>query len=164
MAVQQIANLRRDYGVPGKSMGEAVRRAFSVQPVTDAVFKGCKGACDDAVKRIAAAGIGRAAVEQFTHMLFSRLLFVHFVSRKGWPYLKTDSFLHQKAVELDQLLKARPRPAEQLPRRCGDVRSHELKVTVLNIKETPLCCIRISGLYHKLYFSGANWLTSSEAS
>ena len=32
--VQQIANLWRDYGVLRKPMGEAVRNAFDVQPVT----------------------------------------------------------------------------------------------------------------------------------
>ena len=81
--VQQIANLWHDYGELGQTVGAAVRNAFSVQPVTDAFFKDYKAAYDDAVKLIA-AGIGQADAEQFTQTLFNRLLFVHFVSRKGW--------------------------------------------------------------------------------
>ena len=79
--VEQIANLWHDYGVSGKTMGEAVRNAFSVQPVTDAFFRDYKAAYDDAVSLIA-ANIERVDAEQFTQTLFNRLLFVHFVSRK----------------------------------------------------------------------------------
>ena len=82
--VQQIANLWRDYGESGLTMGEAVTRAFSVQPVTNAFFRDYKAAYDDAVQLIAAAGLRLADAEQFTQTLFNRLLFVHFVSRKGW--------------------------------------------------------------------------------
>ena len=81
--VQQIANLWHDYGESGLTVGEAVRNAFSVQPVTDAFFEHYKAAYDDAVKLIA-DGIGQADAEQFNQTLFNRLLFVHFVSRKGW--------------------------------------------------------------------------------
>ncbi len=81
--VQQIANLWHDYGESGLTLGEAVRNAFSVQPVTDAFFKDYKAAYDDAVKLIA-DGVGQEDAQQFTQTLFNRLLFVHFVSRKGW--------------------------------------------------------------------------------
>ena len=47
--VQQIANLWHEYGVLGKPVGEAVRSAFSVQPVTDAFFKDYKDAYDEAL-------------------------------------------------------------------------------------------------------------------
>ena len=88
--VQQIANLWHDYGVSGKTMGEAVRNAFSVQPVTDAFFRDYKAAYDDAVSLIA-ANIERVDAEQFTQTLFNRLLFVHFVSRKGWLKFNGDT-------------------------------------------------------------------------
>ena len=88
--VQQIANLWHDYGVSGKTMGEAVRNAFSVQPVTDAFFRDYKAAYDAAVSLIA-ANIERVYAEQFTQTLFNRLLFVHFVSRKGWLKLNGDT-------------------------------------------------------------------------
>ena len=88
--VQQIANLWHDYGKSGMTMGEAIRNAFSVQPVTDAFFKDYKAAYDDAVSLIA-DNIERVDAEQFTQTLFNRLLFVHFVSRKGWLKLNGDT-------------------------------------------------------------------------
>ena len=81
--VQQIANLWHDYGVLGKPMGEAVRNAFNVQPVTDGFFKDYKAAYDDAVALLTGQ-LGQIDAEQFTQTLFNRLLFIHFVSRKGW--------------------------------------------------------------------------------
>ena len=88
--VQQIANLWHDYGESGLTVGEAVRNAFSVQPVTDAFFKDYKAAYDAAVKLIA-DGIGQEGAQQFTQTLFNRLLFVHFVSRKGWLRFNGDT-------------------------------------------------------------------------
>ena len=88
--VQQIANLWHDYGVLGKPLGEAVRNAFSVQPVTDAFFKDYKAAYDDAVALLAAQ-LGQQDAEQFTQTLFNRLLFTHFVSRKGWLKFNQDA-------------------------------------------------------------------------
>ena len=88
--IQQIANLWRDYGVAGKTMGEAIRNAFSVQPVTDAFFRDYKDAYDAAVDLIATS-VERTNAEQFTQTLFNRLLFVHFVSHKGWLHLNGDT-------------------------------------------------------------------------
>ncbi len=88
--VQQIANLWHDYGEAGLTVGQAISNAFSVQPVTDAFFKDYKAAYDAAVQLIA-AGIGQADAEQFTQTLFNRLLFVHFVSRKGWLSFNDDT-------------------------------------------------------------------------
>ena len=88
--IQQIANLWRDYGVAGKTIGEAIRNAFSVQPVTDAFFRDYKDAYDAAVDLIATS-VERTNAEQFTQTLFNRLLFVHFVSHKGWLHLNGDT-------------------------------------------------------------------------
>ena len=66
-------------GVPQR----AFRDGFNVQPVTDEFFKDYKTAYDDAVARLS-AGMARTDAEQFTQTLFNRLLFIHFVSRKGW--------------------------------------------------------------------------------
>ena len=76
--------------VNGAVPQQAFRDAFDVQPVTDAFFKDYKAAYDDAVKLIA-DGIGRADAERFTQTLFNRLLFVHFVSRKGWLSFNDDT-------------------------------------------------------------------------
>ena len=88
--VQQIANLWQDYGESDKTMGEAIRNAFSVQPVTKAFFEDYKAAYDIAVNMIA-TGIGQSDAEQFTQTLFNRLLFIHFVSRKGWLRFNGDT-------------------------------------------------------------------------
>ena len=88
--VQQVANLWHDYGESGMTMGEAVRNAFSVEPVTNAFFRDYKAAYDDAVSLIG-ANIKRVDAEQFTQTLFNRLLFVQFVSRKGWLKFNGDA-------------------------------------------------------------------------
>ena len=88
--VQQIANLWHDYGELGKPLGEAVRNAFSVQPVTDAFFKDYKAAYDAAVALLAAQ-LEQQDAKQFTQTLFNRLLFTHFVSRKGWLKFNGDA-------------------------------------------------------------------------
>ena len=88
--VQQIANLWHDYGVLCKPLGEAVRNAFNVQPVTDAFFKDYKAAYDDAVALLSDQ-LERQDAEQFTQTLFNRLLFAHFVSRKGWLKFNGDT-------------------------------------------------------------------------
>ena len=89
-AVEQIANMWHDYGELGKTVGEAVRNAFSVQPVTNAFFKDYKAAYDTAADLIAAS-IGEDDAGQFTQTLFNRLLFVHFVNRRGWLTFNGDS-------------------------------------------------------------------------
>ena len=88
--VQQVANLWHDYGESGMTMDEAIRNAFSVEPVTNAFFRDYKAAYDDAVSLIA-ANIKRVDAEQFTQTLFNRLLFVQFVSRKGWLKFNGDT-------------------------------------------------------------------------
>ena len=88
--VQQVANLWHDYGELGLTMGEAFGNAFNVEPVTSAFFEEYKAAYDSAVKLIGAK-IGQADGEQYTQTLFNRLLFVHFVSRKGWLRLHGDA-------------------------------------------------------------------------
>ena len=88
--VQQLANLWHDYGELGKTMGESVRNAFSVQPVTDAFFKEYKTAYDSAVE-LMTGQLSLMDAKQFTQSLFNRLLFTHFVSRKGWLKLHGDT-------------------------------------------------------------------------
>ena len=85
--VQQIANMWNSYDKLGKTVREAIAIAFSVEPVTtdffkayDALFKNAKDQID---------GFGNTETEQdqkhiFTQTLFNRLMFVYFLSRKGW--------------------------------------------------------------------------------
>ncbi len=77
--LERVGSVIASGGVPQR----AFRDGFNVQPVTEAFFKDYKAAYDDAVARLS-AGMARADAEQFTQTLFNRLLFIHFVSRKGW--------------------------------------------------------------------------------
>ena len=61
----------------------AFRDGFDVQPVTDQFFADYKRVYDDTARRLAEAG-QRQDAEQFTQTLFNRLLFIQFISRKGW--------------------------------------------------------------------------------
>ena len=88
--VQQIANLWHDHGVLGKPMGEAIRNAFNVQPVTEAFFKDYKAAYDAAVTLLTGQ-LEQQDAEQLAQTLFNRLLFIHFVSRKGWLRFNGDA-------------------------------------------------------------------------
>ncbi|MDE2813143.1 MAG: hypothetical protein OXM01_08970 [Gemmatimonadota bacterium] len=80
--VQQIANLWHDYGELGKPMGAAVRSAFNVQPVTEALFKDYRPAYAAAVALLADQ-LERQDAEQFTQALFNRLLFTHFSAARA---------------------------------------------------------------------------------
>ena len=85
--VQQIANMWDNYGNRGKTIREAIEIAFSVEPVTKqffetyhSIFKNSEdqitGFEDDDQKHL------------FTQTLFNRLMFVYFLSRKGWLKFK----------------------------------------------------------------------------
>ena len=83
--VQQIARLWQDYGELGKSMGEAVRNAFSVEPVTRDFFAAYRNIFERAKSEIGGFNSGEEEQKHvFTQTLFNRLMFVYFLSRKGW--------------------------------------------------------------------------------
>ena len=84
---QQIAGMWESYGRQGKTIHEAIRAAFSVEPVTREFFRAYKDIFKDAESKIAGFGNDADGVEdkhRFTQMLFNRLMFIYFVSRKGW--------------------------------------------------------------------------------
>ena len=85
--VQQIANMWNSYDKLGKTVREAIAIAFSVEPVTTDFFKAYDALFKNAKDRI--DGFGNTETEQdqkhiFTQTLFNRLMFVYFLSRKGW--------------------------------------------------------------------------------
>ena len=88
-AVQQVSNIYWNWQT-SRSVRTALDEAFDVEPVTRDFFRDYKAAYDAAVDRLAGA-IDRQEAEQFTQTLFNRLLFVHFVSRKGWLRLNGDA-------------------------------------------------------------------------
>ena len=85
--VQQIANMWDNYGNRGKTIREAIEIAFSVEPVTKQFFETYHMIFKNAEEQIT----GFEDDEQkhrFTQTLFNRLMFVYFLSRKGWLKFK----------------------------------------------------------------------------
>ena len=85
-AVMQIANIFHEWERRG-SIHPALESAFDVEAVTREFFKEYKRVFDAALDKI--GGFGTDELEQeakklFTQTLFNRLMFVYFISRKGW--------------------------------------------------------------------------------
>ena len=70
----------------GQVPENAFRVGFDVQPVTNEFFKSYRDAYDQAVTALAES-IPTTSAEQFVQILFNRLMFIHFVSKKGWMTL-----------------------------------------------------------------------------
>ena len=82
---QQIANMWDNYGNKGKTLREAIAEVFNVEPVTREFFGAYRKLFEAAEEQI--TGFTTAEEEQkhlFTQTLFNRLMFVYFLSRKGW--------------------------------------------------------------------------------
>ena len=62
---------------------QAFKLGLSVQPVTQEFFRDYKTSYDKTVAKLSET-MDKAEAEQFTQTLFNRLLFIHFISRKGW--------------------------------------------------------------------------------
>ena len=67
----------------GEVPEDAFRRGLSVQPITQDFFRDYKAAYDRTVATLAET-MEKEEAEQFTQTLFNRLLFIHFISKKGW--------------------------------------------------------------------------------
>ena len=88
---QQIAKMWDNYGNKGMTLREAIDDAFSVEPVTRDFFETYRKLFEAAKEQI--TGFTSAEEEQkhlFTQTLFNRLMFVYFLSRKGWLKFKSD--------------------------------------------------------------------------
>ena len=88
--VEQIANMWSEQE-RGKSVREALQDAFSVEPVTQRFFEAYKRVFESAKARI--TGLRRESDElhRFTQLLFNRLMFIYFISRKGWLRINGDT-------------------------------------------------------------------------
>ena len=92
--IERIANMWDDYGNRGKTIGEAIANAFSVEPVTKLFFETYRKVFEEAKASIGGFGDGEADQEDkhlFTQTLFNRLMFVYFLSRKGWLKFNDDT-------------------------------------------------------------------------
>ena len=93
--VQQIANMWDDYGNRGKTISDAIANAFSVEPVTKEFFEDLprdirrrQGEHQRVWGRQSRPG---RQLHLFTQILFNRLMFVYFLSRKGWLKFNGDT-------------------------------------------------------------------------
>ena len=83
-AVQQVASIFWNHQYED-STSTALKKAFDVEPVTKDFFAEYKRIFDGAM--VAVAGFGEGEEESkrtFVQTLFNRLMFVYFLSRKGW--------------------------------------------------------------------------------
>ena len=87
---EQLANMWNDYGRIGKSVHEAIISAFSVEPVTKRFFAEYRRVFEDAKEAISGFE-GERELHLFTQTLFNRLMFVYFISRKGWLNFRDDT-------------------------------------------------------------------------
>ena len=82
--VQQISNIYETYRKSG-NLRAVLSKAFDVEEVTDKFFKKYKEIFEDALQEITGfGGDDDGAKRLFVQTLFNRLMFVHFLSRKGW--------------------------------------------------------------------------------
>ena len=80
--VQQISNIYWRYGELGNLL-DSIREAFDVEPVTKQFFASYKKLFEAAESQISGFSDGEER-KQFVQTLFNRLMFVYFLSRKGW--------------------------------------------------------------------------------
>ena len=92
--VERIAGMWDSYGNQGNTIREAIADAFSVEPVTKQFFETYREIFEHAKAQISGFGAGTDEQEQkhlFTQSLFNRLMFVYFLSRKGWLKFQGDT-------------------------------------------------------------------------
>ena len=91
-AVQQVSNIYWNL-TDGSSIREALKRAFDVEAVTREFFREYKQVFDRTLERV--EGFGSSEEEKegkklFVQTLFNRLMFIYFLSRKGWLSFRGD--------------------------------------------------------------------------
>ena len=92
-AIQQVSNIYWNHQDTG-SIRAALDKAFDVEAVTKTFFEEYKRVFDIAMDRI--LGFGGSDEEQedkklFVQTLFNRLMFIYFLSRKGWLTFRGDN-------------------------------------------------------------------------
>ena len=91
-AVMQVSNIFHEWESTD-SIHLALESAFDVEEVTREFFKEYKRVFDAALERIGGFGTDESEQEAkklFTQTLFNRLMFVYFISRKGWLSINGD--------------------------------------------------------------------------
>ena len=82
-AVQQVSNIYWNHRQSG-SIRLALDQAFDIEPVTRDFFTEYKRVFDIVENGVSGFGADTEARRRFVQTLFNRLMFVYFLSRKGW--------------------------------------------------------------------------------
>ena len=82
--VQQLSNMWDEQDRLGKSVRETIKDAFNVEPVTRRFFEAYKRIFNSAKTQISGLATESEDLHKFTQLLFNRLMFIYFISRKGW--------------------------------------------------------------------------------
>ena len=88
-AVQQVSNIYWNLRESG-SVRMALDQTFDVKPVTREFFAGYKRVFQAAENNVSGFGEDVETKRRFVQTLFNRLMFVYFLSRKGWLTFKGD--------------------------------------------------------------------------
>ena len=88
-AVQQVSNIYWNHRQSG-SIVLALDRAFDVEPVTRDFFSAYKRVFEKTEESVAGFGDDKDTKRRFVQTLFNRLMFVYFLSRKGWLSFQGD--------------------------------------------------------------------------
>ena len=92
-AIQQVSNIYWNYQTIG-SIRTALDQAFDVEPVTRNFFGEYKRifeAAEQSVTGFPNTDVGKENRRSFVQTLFNRLMFVYFLSRKGWLTFNDDA-------------------------------------------------------------------------
>ena len=112
--VQQVSNIYETYLKSG-NLRAVLSKAFDVEEVTDKFFKKYHEIFDDALKSITGfGGDDDDAKRLFVQTLFNRLMFVHFLSRKGWLSINDDKD-YLRALWIDYRNTSAPSPTGIAP-------------------------------------------------
>ncbi len=88
-AIQQVSNIYWNLRESG-SVRLALDQTFDVEPVTREFFAGYKRVFQAAENNVSGFGEDVEIKRRFVQTLFNRLMFVYFLSRKGWLTFKGD--------------------------------------------------------------------------
>ncbi len=88
-AIQQVSNIYWNLRESG-SVRLALDQTFDVEPVTREFFAGYKRVFQVAENNVSGFGEDVETKRRFVQTLFNRLMFVYFLSRKGWLTFKGD--------------------------------------------------------------------------
>ncbi len=88
-AIQQVSNIYWNHQQSG-IIRLALDQAFDVEPVTREFFSEYKRVFETTEQSVTGFGTDTEARRRFVQTLFNRLMFVYFLSRKGWLTFKGD--------------------------------------------------------------------------